>query len=116
MRKPRSHRAHRPLQGCLRAVSIVGFGVLAACGRGNDGADTASSNAQSDTAPTSLDRSIILATTTSTQDSGLLDSLLPRFRAATGIEVKVIAVGTGAALDMARRGNADAVLAHAPGE
>lgn len=58
--------------------------------------------------------SIILATTTSTDDSGLLDSLLPGFRAATGIDVKVIAVGSGAALDMARRGNADAVLVHAP--
>ncbi|GAC1480879.1 MAG: substrate-binding domain-containing protein [Gemmatimonadaceae bacterium] len=57
---------------------------------------------------------IILATTTSTQDSGLLDSLVPLFTARTGIAVKVIAVGTGAALDMAARGNADAVLVHAP--
>ncbi|MGH7527223.1 MAG: substrate-binding domain-containing protein [Gemmatimonadales bacterium] len=59
-------------------------------------------------------RDLILATTTSTQDSGLLDSLLPDFRTRTGIEVKVIAVGTGAALDMARRGDADAALVHAP--
>jgi len=58
--------------------------------------------------------SIILATTTSTQDSGLLDSLLPAFTAATGIEVKVIAVGSGAALDLGRRGDADVVLSHAP--
>jgi tungstate transport system substrate-binding protein len=57
---------------------------------------------------------IILATTTSTQDTGLLDSLLPMFRRATGILVKPIAVGTGAALEMARRGDADAVLVHAP--
>jgi len=57
---------------------------------------------------------IILATTTSTQDTGLLDSLLPMFQRATGIKVKAIAVGTGAALDMARRGDADAVLVHAP--
>ena len=57
---------------------------------------------------------IILATTTSTQDTGLLDSLLPMFRSATGIVVKPIAVGTGAALEMARRGDADAVLVHAP--
>jgi tungstate transport system substrate-binding protein len=55
-----------------------------------------------------------LATTTSTQDTGLLDSLLPRFQHKTGIEVKAIAVGTGAALEMARRGDADAVLVHAP--
>jgi tungstate transport system substrate-binding protein len=111
MRKPPSHRAHRPLPLCLRAVSIVGFGVLAACGRGDD---AASSSTQSDSLATPGIKSIILGTTTSTQDSGLLDSLLPSFRAATGIDVKVIAVGTGAALDMARRGNADAVLAHAP--
>ncbi len=58
-------------------------------------------------------RSIILATTTSTQDSGLLDTLVPLFEKSSGIEVKVIAVGTGAALDMAARGDADAVLVHA---
>jgi tungstate transport system substrate-binding protein len=57
---------------------------------------------------------IVLATTTSTQDTGLLDSLLPMFRRETCIRVKPIAVGTGAALEMARRGDADAVLVHAP--
>jgi tungstate transport system substrate-binding protein len=59
-------------------------------------------------------REIILATTTSTQDTGLLDSLLPMFERQSCIHVKPIAVGTGAALDMARRGDADAVLVHAP--
>lgn len=58
--------------------------------------------------------SIILATTTSTQDSGLLDVLVPRFERERGIEVKAIAVGTGAALRMAAMGNADVVLTHAP--
>jgi tungstate transport system substrate-binding protein len=58
--------------------------------------------------------SIILATTTSTQDSGLLDLLVPRFEKECGVQVKVIAVGTGAALRMASSGNADAVLVHAP--
>ncbi len=57
---------------------------------------------------------LILATTTSTQDSGLLDSLVPVFTNETKIRVKIIAVGTGAALEMARRGDADAVLVHAP--
>ncbi len=57
---------------------------------------------------------VILATTTSTYDSGLLDELIPRFEERTGITVKVIAVGTGAALRMAGEGNADAVLVHAP--
>ena len=60
------------------------------------------------------EREIVLATTTSTADTGLLDSLLPMFERETGIAVKPIAVGTGAALEMARRGDADAVLVHAP--
>jgi tungstate transport system substrate-binding protein len=59
-------------------------------------------------------REIILATTTSTQDSGLLDELLPAFKDESGYKVKVIAVGSGEALAMADRGDADAVLAHAP--
>lgn len=59
-------------------------------------------------------QSIILATTTSTQDSGLLDVLVPRFEKASGIVVKVIAVGSGAALRMAATGDADVVLVHAP--
>jgi tungstate transport system substrate-binding protein len=58
--------------------------------------------------------SIILATTTSTQDSGLLDVLVPRFEKERRIEVKVIAVGSGAALRMAERGDADVVLVHSP--
>lgn len=55
---------------------------------------------------------IVLASTTSTEQSGLFGHLLPLFRQATGIEVRVVAVGTGQALDMARRGDADAVLVH----
>ncbi|MGH9308352.1 MAG: substrate-binding domain-containing protein [Vicinamibacterales bacterium] len=58
--------------------------------------------------------SIILVTTTSTQDTGLLDVLVPRFERESGIAVKVIAVGSGAALRMASAGDADAVLVHAP--
>jgi tungstate transport system substrate-binding protein len=58
--------------------------------------------------------SIILATTTSTQDSGLLDVLIPRFERTMSIEVKVIAVGSGAALRMAASGDADVVLVHSP--
>ncbi len=55
-----------------------------------------------------------LATTTSTENSGLLDDLLPRFTAATGYRVQVIAVGTGKALRMGRDGDVDLVLVHAP--
>jgi tungstate transport system substrate-binding protein len=58
------------------------------------------------------DRSIVVASTTSTQDSGLFDYLLPQFRGRTGITVKVIAQGTGQALDTARRGDADVVFVH----
>ncbi len=59
------------------------------------------------------DRSIIVASTTSTQDSGLFGYLLPIFKAKTNIDVKVIAQGTGQALDTARRGDADVVFVHA---
>lgn len=56
---------------------------------------------------------IVVASTTSTQDSGLFGHILPLFKAKTGIEVKVIAQGTGQALDTARRGDADVVFVHA---
>src|ERR1700686_1438877 len=57
---------------------------------------------------------IVVASTTSVQDSGLLDRILPAFTQATGIEVRVIAQGTGQALETARRGDADIVLVHDP--
>src|SRR5262249_10721852 len=57
---------------------------------------------------------VILSTTTSTQDSGLLDALIPMFERHTGYTVKTVAVGTGQALALAARGEADVVLAHAP--
>lgn len=59
-------------------------------------------------------KTLLLATTTSTYDSGLLDDLLPIFEKKTGIEVKVIAVGTGKALQMGRDGEVDVLLVHAP--
>ncbi len=57
---------------------------------------------------------LILATTTSTQDSGLLDELVPLFETESGYTVQTVAVGTGAALKMAEEGNADVLLVHAP--
>jgi tungstate transport system substrate-binding protein len=63
---------------------------------------------------TTQSKEIILGTTTSTRDAGLLDSLLPVFQRKTGYTVKVIAVGSGQALAMGRRGDADVVLSHAP--
>ena len=64
--------------------------------------------------PAPAARVLILSTTTSTQDSGLLDVLVPRFEQATGYSVKTISVGTGQALALAARGEADVTLAHAP--
>jgi tungstate transport system substrate-binding protein len=57
---------------------------------------------------------VILATTTSTQDSGLLDVLVPQFEEESGYEVKVIAVGSGQALRLGEEGEADVILAHSP--
>ena len=58
------------------------------------------------------DKFITMASTTSTEQSGLFGHLLPAFKAATGIEARVVAVGTGQALDMGRRGDADVVFVH----
>jgi tungstate transport system substrate-binding protein len=65
------------------------------------------------TAAVAQDRSIVVASTTSTQDSGLFEHILPLFEAKTGIAVKVVAQGTGQALETGRRGDADVVFVHA---
>ncbi len=80
--------------------------VLSGCG-----GDNAESGDPADPAKA---RSVVLATTTSTQDSGLLDELVPAFEEAEGYAVKTIAVGSGQAIEMGRRGEADVVLAHSP--
>src|SRR5215467_13873978 len=59
------------------------------------------------------ERSIVVASTTSPRDSGLFDHILPLFKAKTGIDVRVVAQGTGKALDTGRRGDADVVFVHA---
>ena len=63
---------------------------------------------------TGAEKDLILATTTSTQDSGLLDVLIPLFQQQTGYNVKTVSVGTRAALALGARGEADVVLVHAP--
>jgi tungstate transport system substrate-binding protein len=91
-----------PLKG-LRLFILAPLPLLlVACGETTDSRDSPER------------RDIILATTTSTQDSGLLDELLPIFEEQTGYRVKTIAVGTGEALAMGSRGDADVLLAHAP--
>lgn len=64
--------------------------------------------------PQAASKTVILTTTTSTQDSGLLDVLVPLFEKQTGFSVKTVSVGTGQALALAGRGEADVVLVHAP--
>lgn len=59
-------------------------------------------------------KNVILSTTTSTQDSGLLGVLVPLFEKQTGYSVKTVSVGTGQALALAAKGDADAALVHAP--
>jgi tungstate transport system substrate-binding protein len=59
-------------------------------------------------------KNVILSTTTSTQDSGLLDVLVPLFEKQTGYSVKTVSVGTGQALALAAKGDADVALVHAP--
>ncbi len=93
-------RVHTDRCGAVIAfiLAVAGLLALAGCGQAT---------------PTSPPR-LILATTTSTYDSGLLDYLLPAFEEETGIEVEVVAVGTGQALEMGRNGDADVLLVHAP--
>jgi tungstate transport system substrate-binding protein len=87
---------------CLLLVAAL----LGAC-QSEGGAATAGSTVTSK-------GSLILATTTSTQDSGLLDELLPKFTRETGWDVKTLAVGSGQALELGRRGEADVLLVHSP--
>lgn len=90
----------------LSVISLVIFAlILVRC----------SGKISNENAPETAERAdIILATTTSTQDSGLLDMLLPIFQENNGYLVKTVAVGTGKALKMAEEGNADVLLVHAP--
>jgi len=71
-------------------------------------------NGQRGQAAEGKEKSVILSTTTSTQDSGLLDVLVPLFEKQTGYRVKTISVGTGQALALAAKGDADVALVHAP--
>jgi tungstate transport system substrate-binding protein len=66
------------------------------------------------TATVPANPNLILATTTSTQDSGLLDVLIPSFEAQSGFSVQVVAVGSGAAIKLGQEGNADVLLVHSP--
>ncbi len=90
----------------LLAPALVALMLGAAC------SDSVKSDGDATAVPSKGE--IILATTTSTQDSGLLDVLLPLFEKRTGWKAKPIAVGSGQALTMGRRGDADVLLVHSP--
>lgn len=90
----------RLLQAAIASFAIL---ALAACG-----------GSSSDESNKPANPNLILATTTSTQDSGLLDVLVPAFEESSGYTVKTIAVGTGQALTMGREGDADVLMVHAP--
>jgi tungstate transport system substrate-binding protein len=87
----------------LPAVALLVAVALAACG---DESGRASSPPDRGT--------LLLATTTSTRDSGLLDELLPRFERRSGCSVKTLAVGSGEAMELGERGDADVLLVHSP--
>ncbi len=103
-------------------IMLAGLFVLSACS--GTAAPTATTGGAASNTPAATTAAaaattqakgeeIILATTTSTQDSGLLDYLLPEFKKDTGIEVKVVAKGTGASIEIAKNGDADVLLVHA---
>ncbi|MBC7343119.1 MAG: substrate-binding domain-containing protein [Clostridia bacterium] len=82
--------------------------LLSGCGGGQSGGGTTGHQ------PAPQDKELILATTTSTMDTGLLDVLIPEFEKQTGYHVKPLSVGTGEALALGKRGEADVLLVHAP--
>lgn len=91
----------------LTIMVLLVAAVLSGCGKTETPINTTQ-------APKPANPDVILATTTSTQDSGLLDILVPEFEKKTGYKVKTVAVGTGAALAMGEKGEADVLLVHAP--
>ena len=118
--------------GAVRRALLVGtVAILAACsgatpGTASPGAPSAApataapaatpapTTAASEAASPAASGDLILATTTSTQDSGLLDVLVPAFEATTACKVKTVAVGSGAALKLGEEGNADVLMVHSP--
>jgi tungstate transport system substrate-binding protein len=84
----------------ISLVVVIWFAAIIGCGTSSP--------------PIAAKKSITLAAGTTLKDSGLFDELLPRCKMETGIEVKAIAVGTGQALEIAKRGDADALLTHSP--
>lgn len=101
-------------------VLLIAFAGPLACRSDDDNKDGGAASASPTSAaavlpePTKASGTLILATTTSTQDSGLLDALLPMFEEESGYNVQTVAVGSGQAIEQASRGDADVVLVHSP--
>ncbi|EST55177.1 tungsten ABC transporter substrate-binding protein [Brevibacillus panacihumi W25] len=106
----------KTIQSMIALFCLALLLLLAACSSSQPAAAPEQSNpptaAPAPTPSASEKKEMILATTTSTQDSGLLDALLPVFEQQSGISVKVIAVGTGQAIKLGEEGNADVLLVH----
>lgn len=98
---------NKKLIALLLGLTLM-FSLIAGC----DTTTTTTTTPDTKTTTTPSDPELILATTTSTQDSGLLDALLPEFEKKTGYKVKVIAVGSGEAMTMGEKGDADVLLVH----
>ncbi len=99
------------LKQFLSILIVLTFAFIAGC---SDSASNEPKKKPAEKPKTEEQTDLILATTTSTQDSGLLDVLLPEFEKENTYKVKTIAVGTGQALEMGTRGEADVLLVHAP--
>jgi tungstate transport system substrate-binding protein len=101
--------------GIWMALFVLVFGVLSACSPAPTPAPAESEPpaVSAPVEPAVQGSTLLLATTTSTQDSGLLDVILPDFEKQYGVKVDVVAVGTGQALKLGEDGNADVVLVHA---
>jgi tungstate transport system substrate-binding protein len=95
-------------------LALIFAPTLSACASSVTPTVAPVSEAPAQISPAPVNPNVILATTTSTQDSGLLDVLVPMFEEQTGYTVQTIAVGTGEALKMGEEGNADVLLVHAP--
>lgn len=109
------------MQRLFTAITVVFVALMIVSGCGSTVADKNAGEGQVDSRtksnterPLPENSEVILSTTTSTQDSGLLDVLIPLFEEKTGYRVKTIAVGTGQALAMGENGEADVMLVHAP--
>ena len=95
----------------LLLVLLMAVALFAGCGQAEESTEEPAAETPQ---AAETQGSLRLATTTSTQDSGLLDALLPAFTFDTGWEVEVIAVGSGAAMEMGENGEADVLLVHSP--